>query len=385
MEHQDVFVSGDSIVAIAPTNSLGVKEDRVLIDGKGKYLFPGLIDMHLHLSKKWELDLLLQHGITSVRHMNGGTKVLNWADSVQKGLLKGPNIHCSSPWIHRIPEIEQYGFRIILTEEEARDAVREFHAQGYPFIKIAELDTEPFKALMKEADKLNYPVTGHIPNYEKNLEMVFASGMRSVEHLMELFWVYFDTVYQEDKVASFVQMIEQSGTANAPILIREEIGNQMFDDPAGFMTEEMQHQIEAFYGQRGVDNLKDRLERYATGESTRKNENMDALLKLTKAMNDGGVKLLIGTDSGAPERLPGITFHKEMALFRKAGLSNEDILKCATVQAAQVMGQDRLGSLGVGQLADLILVEKNPFEDLSTLSTPTVVLVGGDILYQKEE
>ncbi|MEP1093850.1 MAG: amidohydrolase family protein [Cyclobacteriaceae bacterium] len=376
--NQDVFIKGDVIVLTAKSDGtkLALEGSRI-VDGSGKYLMPGLIDMHLHINGKWNFDLLLANGVTSVRNMHGSAKILAWRDSINNGSLQGPEIFTSSPFIHRNPEIRQYGFTIVETEEEARTIVNQFTDEGYRYI-IAELDTKPFLALMDEARNRNVPVVGHIPNYEKNLPQVFSEGMLSIEHLMELFWVAFDTVYAEDKVAPFVEMVKSSGTAITPMLIREHNGNQLFDLKSEILTAELENKILHYYGEDRLNAFKERIKEIESGASTRKNEDIPAMLKIVKALSDAGVKLLLGTDAGGITTFHGPSLHHEMNFFAQAGISNYRILLAATKHAAEILGeQETLGTIDAGKSADLVLTTDNPLEILGTLQEPLGVVLNG--------
>jgi len=371
-----VLVRNGRIAAIAPRDSLRVPEGAVVVEGPGRTLLPGLIEMHIHLRDRLDLDLLLGNGVTTARNMDGTPQVLEWRQAVREGRLAGPTILSGSPFLHRAAR--DAPDRFVATVEDARRMVRRYAEEGYDYVKIAELDDEPFYALMDEARELGIPVVGHIPNYELPLERILAERMASIEHVEELFRVYFDYQPDESKIAPFVELVRRSGVPISTLIHTEEVKNGLFEEGRAYVTPERLARAERYLGPAAKERIEGTLEAIESGQWERHPVDVDFVLRLVRELNAAGVVVVPGTDSGGSFVIPGSGLHRELALLARAGLTPFEVLRAATVNAATVLGLgDRKGSVEIGKDADLILVDGDPLQDLECVRAPVGMVLRG--------
>lgn len=377
VEGVTVLVRDGRIAGIGAREALQAPPGATVVEAAGLWLLPGLVEMHVHLRDGLALDLFLGNGVTSIRNMDGTPRVLAWREAVADGRLRGPEITSGSPFLHRhardAPE------RYVGSADEARRMVRRIAAQGYDYVKIAELDDEPFFALMDEARKVGIPVVGHIPNYDLDLERVLAEGMTSVEHIEELYRVWFDSKPDETKIAGFVDLVRRSGVPVSTLLRSEEVMNGLFAEREAYLTPERLARALRYNGPVARERLDAALKSIAGGDWQRPPVDVDFVLRLVRELYRAGVVLVPGTDSGGSFVIAGFGLHEELALYERAGLTPYEALRTATVNAARVLGQlDRKGTVEVGKQADLILVDANPLEGLGTLREPVGMVLRGE-------
>ncbi len=369
VEGVSVLVRDGKIAAIGRDGTLDQPTDARIIDGRGRYLMPGLIEMHVHLRRRIALDLFLGHGVTTARNMDGTDQVLAWRDAIADGSLRGPALTSGSPFLHR--SAQDSPERFVGSVDDAVRMTNLYASRGYDYIKIAELDDEPFYSLMAEAERVGIPVVGHIPNYDLDLARILEARMSSIEHIEELFRVYFEYQPDESKIPAFVELVRRSGVPISTLIASEEVKNELFAERKAYLTEERRAWIERYGGPAAVEGLGSTIEAIDNGDWERHWVDVDFLLRLVRELHDAGVVLVPGTDSGGSVLISGLGLHRELELFQRAGLSPYEALRTATVNAARVLGKlDRIGTIEVGKDADLILTEGNPLVDLAAAREP---------------
>lgn len=377
LEDTSVLVSEGRIDAIGRAGSIQAPSGARVIDGGGRYLTPGLVEMHVHLRNEMSMNLFLGNGVTTVRNMDGTPQVLEWRDAIAAGTMRGPTLLSGSPFLHR--SANDSPERYVGSVEDAVRLTRQYAAQGYDYIKIAELDDEPFFALMAEARGIGIPVVGHIPNYDLSLEKVLAQHMTSVEHIEELFRVYFQYEPDESKIAPFVEMVRRSGVPISTLIGSEGTKNGLQIEGEAYLTPERRAWVERYSGPSGMERVRDAMENLQNGTWERHPVDIPFLLRLVKELHDAGVVIVPGTDSGGSFMVAGFGLHDELDLLRQAGLTPYETLETATVNAARVLGfTGRKGTIEVGKDADLVLLARNPIEDPATLRTPVGMVLRGE-------
>ena len=174
---QTVVVRGPEIVKIGPSSEVSYLKDALLVDGRGKYLMPGLADLHVHLFSSDDLLSYAAYGVTTVLNMSGGPEHLRWREQVRKGTLLGPTIYTAIPTVDGLPPLNE----MFVTEEKPADAaafVRESKLAGYDFIKLyGTLRPDVFRAILETAQREKIPVVGHINRQIGALEVrIHATG-----------------------------------------------------------------------------------------------------------------------------------------------------------------------------------------------------------------
>jgi imidazolonepropionase-like amidohydrolase len=376
VEDVSVVVVDGRIEAIGGDESVRTPKGALEVDGRGRYLMPGLVEMHVHLRKRLSLDLFLGHGVTFARNMDGTEQVLDWRDEIAAGTLLGPHLTSGSPYLHR--HAEGSPERHVASVEDAVRLTRLYDDRGYDYIKIAELDDEPFYALMEEARHRGIPVVGHIPNYDLALERIFAERMTSIEHLEELFRVYFDYQPDESRIAAFVETVRRSGVPISTLIGTEEVKNGLFEERRGYLTPERLAWIDRYGGPQAVERIHGTLGAIENGDWQRQWVDIDFLLRLVAELHAAGVVLVPGTDSGGSFLISGLGLHHELDLFRRAGLTPYEALRTATVNAATVLGlAHSKGTVEMGKDADLILLAENPLVEPETAREPVGMVLAG--------
>lgn len=358
------------------------------IDGAGKFLLPGLIDMHAHLFPKhplvntWMIEFLL-YGVTSIRDMNGveSKDKLLLKERIAKNEIFAPTIYQASQLVDS--EKHPYYLRV-LTPDDGRKLVRDSKKAGYDFIKIYNgLRADVYHAILEEGAKENIPVVGHVPNSIK-LEEAVQAGQNSMEHLMG-FFEWDGPVVKHIAPTDYASLVAQSKTwvcatlYNHYLNVSREQCKMVLTDPASQFIPKNTLKI---WKNRTEDLSQDVVEIVDKhGEA-----NFNALKNIVLELYHAEAKLVVGTDAGnLPFLIPGYSLLQELMLMNTIGIEKYDVLKMVTSDAATSMGKEsELGTIEIGKRADLLLLNKNPLLDLNNLKNRSGVMVRG-ILLSKEE
>jgi imidazolonepropionase-like amidohydrolase len=412
---QTVVIENGHITTAGPAARVKLPKDARVIDARGKFLIPGLWDMHVHIaglntdpawSKQVLLPLLLANGITGVRDMGGDLDVLlAWKREVESEGLLGPHIVASGPFLVGSGKktAEQYP---VTDAEEARAAVRDLKKRGADFIKIISLPSKDvFFAVADEANKQNIPFAGHLPFQVSALEASNA-GMRSIEHLLysafslsfssreedlrqrlvaaeqkgdSVAWEQIahqaDATYSTEKANALLETLKKNGTWVTPTLASLDITshpeNWKTDDPLlDFVPPALAKQWRDSFDDLRMKERAAWLARQAAND-----------WKLTGELHRSRISLLVGSDSLDPFVFTGDSLHKELAELVSAGLTPSDALQAATRGAAQFLGRERdFGAIESGKMADLVLLDANPLEDIGNTRKIAAVIRGGNYL-----
>jgi imidazolonepropionase-like amidohydrolase len=380
---QTVIVEGDKIVAMG--SHLPVPAGAQVIDGhKTAYLSPGLADMHTHSETRDDLAVYLANGVTTILQM--GDARARFVDTivpeVNRGAIPGPHTYVGL----LVDGSTDYNGFIIKTPAEARAIVGLAKTNGYDFIKVyVGLSTEVFSALADEGRRLGMPLIGH-GVYAVRLERQLAEGQVLVAHAEEFFYTFFtppgveesDTPPDPSRIPSAVALVKKyNTTVTADLVTYAAIAHQIGrpDVVAAFLA-----RPETAYLSPN-DRLAWQRSRYV--EKTAKLVPKLAFLRLlVKAMADGGVELVAGTDApGVPGTMPGFSLHDDLDELEASGLTRFQALSTATRDPGALIrrtkGGEPFGVVAPGYRADLILSAGNPLASLATLRTPMGVMVQG--------
>lgn len=362
------------------TESPAPVADELRIDGKGRTLTPGLIDMHVHVFDRTDLLLYLAYGVTTVRNMMGLEGMhLEWRAELEAGRYPGPTMYTASPTLNQNDSAPFHKY--VTSNEEARALVRRYADAGYDLIKIYNgLDADTFHAVMDEAAALNIPVTGHLPRAVE-FDDILASAIHSIEHAEEIYAYPINRLREgHPPIEAVASDVNASGVYVTPTLTAFHNLSKAAKDKDAFMAtipRDYINPVIAFFGDRM---MADPLSREDPTGYIRAAENMGLV---TKALYETGTPLLLGSDTGPSLTVSGAATHDEILRLSEFGLSPYDILYSGTARAAQALGRgDNLGMISAGAKADLLIVEGNPLLDLATLRDPVFVIKGGAVYDQ---
>lgn len=403
VEHQTVVVRGKDIVAMGPVAQVEVPATAVRVDGMGKYLMPGLADMHAHLpgfrrlvelsfggegdltsyifadDDRIETERMLfmyaANGVTTLRVMHGSADLLDLRDQITRGTLLGPRMYVATPQA--------------LSDEGDVDLPAKAQRMGYDLIKMNELNDEDVDAMAEAAHRIGMPIAGHAPGNPKGsdsgagVDRATKDRYASIEHLNGFVNIYGGG---EAFVDSATLKRQAKGMHEANVYSCPTIVTLLYN--AGYFN---------------YDTIMARPEFRFVTDSTRERwtARVDfppmgpvdtAILRsvavrrgVLKTLSDAGVRLLIGTDATVGMQMPGFAVHHEMEEFVKAGLTPYQALEAGTRNVATYFGtQDSVGTVAVGKRADLVLLTANPLQDIRHTTQRDGVMVAGWWLPQAE-
>ncbi len=410
---QTVVVRNGLIAEIGSVGKVKVPKDAVRVDGKGKYLIPGLVDMHTHLLSDGEfpdsiaedeLRVMVANGVTTIRFMIGTPELLELRARSAKGEINAPTIYVASP---HLTGREQGNNFVVNTPEEARDAVRKSKAAGYDFIKVTTfINAEVYEAAVDEAAKQNIRVVGHADSRFVGVERAWKAKQQ-IEHLdgyMEMLmksdapvkgsvsdmyiynpdnWKSFDHM-DESKIADIARKTVASNPYVNPTqhfmkntfgVARSEESIRAQPDFKFYPAKVQRQWLEFYKKNRFLNTIS--LENRARWVELRN--------KLIKAIHDAGGKIMAGSDTPEFLFLYGFSQHRELKALADAGLSNYAALAAGTRNAHEFFGTiDKIGTIDKGKRADLILLNANPLENISATENRDGVMLKGKWYAQSE-
>ena len=387
IENQTVIVRDGLIETIGDSDQVTIPENAMIVDGEDKYLIPGLVDMHVHIESENDMLLFVANGVTSVRNMwgNTGKKLqvglpdqLQLRRQIEQGALLGPTIYTAGPIMEGRPSFHPLA-EVFTTPEEAAQSIAWQKAQGYDFIKVYDnLSPEVYAAIIAAGRENNMPVVGHVP-FAVGLDNALNSGQQTIEHLAG----YIDSdevrfLIAEDQLQEYAQKTQQAGVWNVVTLSVYPVSKET---PAGM--ERLKNQPAMAYISPGMRLMTPFLYKMTANAHTYKGEDYAQRIaglnrRMVQALHEEGAGILLGTDSAQFYHIPGFSIHEELALLVDAGLTPYEALEGGTRNAALVLGRlDEFGTLTAGKRADMILLDGNPFEDVSNVQNRAGVMVNG--------
>jgi imidazolonepropionase-like amidohydrolase len=384
---QTVVVRSGKIVKIGHSEIVPQPTHALQIDGSGKYLMPGLADLHVHLFSSNDLLSYAAYGVTTVLNMNGEPAHLRWREQVRKGNMVGPTIYTASPTVDGFPPLNE----MFVTEEKPEDAtafVHESKQAGYDFIKLyGTLRPDVFRAILEAAQREKIPVVGHINRQIGALEVLNSSQVLAA-HLEDLMFARFDHPPSDVELEEFAKAIAASHITVTPNLnVNPANTAQLKDLSAMLKSTDAQLLPPAAYSQwMPANNRNDKND--AAGQIEQMTAVQQALGTLVNMLGARGVPLVLGTDA-APYGFPGLSAHQELSELVEAGFSPYQALLTATRNAGSFVGQNvpnapRFGTIDDGSEADLMLLSANPLRDIANTKRIEGVMLKGRWLTSAE-
>jgi hypothetical protein len=352
-----------------------------ILDGENKYLTPGLIDMHVHIWDRYELGLYLSNGVTAVRNLWGMPMHLRLKEDINNDEIISPMFFTTGPKLTG-PEFIGDDNLQLTSPNEAKEKVISYKDRGYDFIKTYYGLTEDiFDAVIEQATVSDIDIVAH-PSQKVPYSYHFNPQIKSIEHVEEIIqqplnYNLLDTLklkqvfneFEKSKKSSFSPTLTVYNNIYQ-MLIDDEIlesENIQFMNPL-IKKVDSKAQFERWYNTK----LRD-----SSIVKTIKNQH-DFHLKIIKKLHEVGTTFICGTDAGIGVTIPGFSIHQELAFYKEAGLSNYEVLKTATVNASKTHSiMNNMGTIEVGKIANLVLMDNNPLLELSALQKPSTVFIKG--------
>ncbi|MFC2142319.1 amidohydrolase family protein [Acidobacteriota bacterium] len=405
--HMTVLIKGNRIIAISDSNKIRIKESTDQIDGTDKFLIPGLWDMHVHWYKEDYLPLFIANGVVGIRIMWGYPVHFEWREKSQKDELLCPRMVISSPII----DGPDSGLRsiIVSNKSEARIITNLIEKAGYDFIKVyTDLTPNVFFAIADRSKKLGIPFAGHLP-WRVTLLEASNAGQKSIEHLIsedlylacssledEIHKEWIENIqnnipfnrtkeaenkrkikesYDDSKAKSLFASLRENNTWFCPTII---VGkNKAFPEAMLLAYDSLFKYLPLDFWNSKKGQINNLIQRNKNLGSMRKN-NFQEELDTLYLMHQNGVKFIAGTDTYVPYCPPGFCLHAELELFVEAGFSPLEALQTATINAALFNGsEDSLGTVEVDKIADLVLLDANPLDNIQNTKKINAVIFNG--------
>jgi len=394
-EPKDVLVYGNRIASVQAANSPST-DGEVVIDGAGGTLVPGMYEMHGHIGQGNAL-LNIAAGVTSVRDMGNENAVLqNLIARINSGEIAGPRI-TRSCFIEGESDFSAATGETVATLEEGLDMVRWCAARGFHQVKLYNsMRPEWAAALADEAHSLGMRVAGHVPAFSSANEMIEA-GFDEITHANQLMlgWVLNEgedtrTLFRFTAMKRFPSL--DLGGEDVRYTIRRMLENNVAHDPTIAIHEHGLTAVDgevAPMGRAILDHLPTNEQRsyrsamFGTDTPAERAEYVaafDVILETMAQLHEEGVLLVPGTDLGG-----SFAYHRELELFEKIGLSPAEVLRRASYDMAEYLGQiEDLGSIEKDKYADFFLVPGDPTKDLSQLRQIRMVVSDGVVYFPAE-
>jgi cytosine/adenosine deaminase-related metal-dependent hydrolase len=389
LPHTTVVVRGNRIVALGPSAGVTVPADAVRIDGRGKFLIPGLAEMHAHIpggqasdsAVERTLFLYLSGGITTIRGMLGHPRHLELRSRAARGEIASPRIYAGGPSLN--------GNSVPDAASAARAVVEQKRA-GYDFLKIHPgISRVTFDTLAATADRVGIRFAGHVPA-DVGLARALEAHYATIEHMdgyveaiarpggppSAFFGANLGDRLDESKLPSLVEATRKAGVWVVPtqVLLENLLGPVTVD--ALNQRPEMRYVAPQMIAQWS-DQKRSLLADLETTPGS-----VDRVLelrrRLIKSLHDGGVGLLLGSDAPQTYNVPGFSIHRELEVVVGAGLTPYQALETGTRNVAAFFGTlKQAGTIEVGKRADLVLLEANPLTDIRNTGRNAGVMVRG--------
>ncbi len=375
-----VFIVKGKIQNISSVKPI-ITPDIKQLDGKGKYLMAGLIDMHVHVFQPADLYQLLTHGVTTARVMYGWPHILKYREDVKQGKLTGPDLIVSSPVINqKSPYASSNLHNFVDSPAEASKLVAEYAEQGFDLIKTYDgLQPDIFLAISKAAIDNGLPIAGH-PSFYLDIEDFIDAKPQTIEHIEMLYQAPLDYSRDSDLLIALANKLAKHKIPITTTLIvydnlaKLALEKQKFIDN---LPTEYIHPLIKKLEQKSVDYIT------TVKEPNKWRNKADYLGYMVKVLNEHNVPLVLGSDGGVGYTINGKSTIDEMELLAHYGVPNNDILRAATITPALALNRgEEIGIVATGYNANLVLLNSDPRKNLSVLRNPIAVIKSGHLLDQ---
>jgi imidazolonepropionase-like amidohydrolase len=417
-----VLLADRRIDTIGPSSAISIPPGAQILDATGRFLVPGLVDMHLHLtgagepsgSREFFIPLLLANGITTVRDMGGYLESLvPLRKEIEEGKRLGPQIFFSGPYLDGNPPSFQPAL-VVTNGAEASKHIHSLVEHGVDFIKVQSiLSRDAYFDIADICRREHLTFAGHVPDSVTASEASDA-GQRSIEHLTcvlracssdeprlmreqsfhprnqqtatqsharEVAWQReLLRTYSDQKAAGLIDKFIRNQTWQVPtlILLKKDAFPTPDSDPS---HDERRKYIPRHFLEGWEKGTQARDKGTTRDEFALRKALLAKSIQFVGTMQAAGVRIMAGTDSAAPYVFPGSSLHDELALLVQAGLTPMQALQAATRNPAEFLGKlDAQGTIEQGKFADLLLLDANPLDDIHNTQKIRAVILRGKVL-----
>ena len=377
LEDQTVIVRDGRIAEMGPADETDVPEGAQEVDGGGRYLVPGLAEMHGHIPSPEEqpdytddvLFLFVANGVTTVRGMQGQPGQLALRERANSGEIVAPSLYLAGP---------AFSGGSIDSPEQARERVRQQHEEGWDYLKVlGGMTRAEYDAMAETAHEVGIPFVGHVPG-DVGLMHALEMEQQTIDHV-DGYIEYLDGSegpVDEAELQEAIEATKEAGTAIIPTMALWETlrGTAPLETLTGY--DELQYMPPEMVAS-WTESHEERLAN-PDFDSTAAHQTIDNRMRVLEALHDGGVTILFGTDAPQQFSVPGFSIHHELSRMTDTGMTPYEILQTATANVGDYFqDKDRFGTIEPGARADLILLEANPLDDIAHLADLAGVMVQG--------
>ncbi|MGI8672984.1 MAG: amidohydrolase family protein [Luteitalea sp.] len=393
LSNATVVIRGDRIAAVGPSAVTPIPNGARLLDGTGRYLLPGLIEMHAHVSKARasSLGLFVANGVTTVRDMGGDhDELLGWRREIRAGRRIGPRLVIAGPYLESADNIARMRkdpvhervepferLRIAVgSPDEARRIVRALAIKELDFLKIRTVqDMATYRAINDAAEEQGLKVVGHVSQFSP--EAVLEAGQDGADHFFAP-----DTLNpsREQRLQLWRRFAER-GVPNVPTLVTLRAALAPLDRLKA-VVDDLHGRVEPrrrYLSRFMVQDWKEQVLETSSERQDLLRSLWDRVVRDTREMHEAGMEVLAGSDVAVLDVYPGWSLHDELGLFVDVlGMSPMEALERATRRPARFLGAaNAIGTIERGKIADLLLLTHDPLTDIGNTRRIAGVVVAG--------
>jgi imidazolonepropionase-like amidohydrolase len=388
---QDVFIRNGRVESIRPTGRKSGKDYELVIDGTDKFLLPGLAEMHAHVPPvddlapmKDVLMLFAVNGVTTIRGMLGHPRHLELRAKLQSGDIDGPRFVTSGPSLNG---------NSVKTTADGISMVEAQKKAGYDFLKLHPgLTPETFGAIAKKAKELRIPFAGHV-SYTVGVQRAIDAGYATIDHMdgfVEYLVPGIEQVTEQQAGLFGLFVGHQADFSWMPALVKSLKDKNVWVVPTQCLAEKWfapgepkayDDKPEMIYIDRKTRdawiNSKANLQKNPLYDPVQVRKYIDLRRRMLKALQDGGVGILLGSDAPQVFDVPGFSAHDELSYYVVAGLTPYEALRTGTVQAGVFLKDNNIGVIREKAYADFVLLSANPLESIANTRRIEGVMLRG--------
>jgi imidazolonepropionase-like amidohydrolase len=377
-ENWTVVIGNGKVVSMGPSDAVKPPAGATIIDGRGKYLMPGLAEMHGHLPPPQTsapglvdaiLYLYVANGVTTVRGMQGAPGQIELRERAARNEIIAPSLYLAGP---------AFSGGTVKSVEDAEARVKAQKEEGWDLLKIqGGLTIETYDAMAKAAKALRIPFAGHVPP-AVGVEHALSAGQETIDHID----MYAENLGGTDKpltdsaIQGLVDKTVKAGTWIVPTMYVWETLRGPVSLESRTSLPELKYlprqQIEQWSNQLANRLKSPNFNAEAAGIY------IENRMRILKALSDSGARILLGSDAPQQFNVPGFSIHHEMQRMVDAGMTPYQVLRSGTVNVGRYFGsRGEFGSIAIGHRADFILLSANPLEDVANVQRREGVMLRG--------